>query len=335
MAIFLGIVISTPLELKIYEKSINTEIKSLKEKKLNELLANDEAKLEEYNMKKDQILSRDIVDAAVGSAGAAFNEANAELSKLQTQYNQKQSTISNLITRRRHVSQVNNPKEYNRLSSAINKLVVERNVLRPRITELQTQKASTDIEYRNAIGQNSQQKREDLKAIDTDITEIKKKISDAEKQYEPQLRDEFDGFQGRMMAYSSLKKESSTWWTAFFISLLFIIIECTPTFMRMMVADGSYEKLLEAESHRFRVLADKRISDLNDYVNTEVQISTQKNKERLAAEVLANKELLERIAKVQAELLHTAIDKWREKELAKIAENPSEYIQSNTTNSKV
>ena len=70
-------------------------------------------------------------------------------------------------------------------------------------------------------------------------------------------------------------------------------------------------------------------------MNTEVQISTQKNKERLAAEVLANKELLERIAKVQAELLHTAIDKWREKELAKIAENPSEYIQSNTTNSKV
>jgi len=109
MAIFLGIVISTPLELKIYEKSINTEIKSLKEKKLKELLANDEAKLEEYNAKKDQILSRDIVDAAVGSAGAAYNEANSELTKLQTQYNQKQSSISNLITRRRHVSQVNNP----------------------------------------------------------------------------------------------------------------------------------------------------------------------------------------------------------------------------------
>lgn len=331
MAIFLGIVISTPLELKIYEKSINTEIKSLKEKKLKELLANDEAKLEEYNVKKDQILSRDIVDAAVGSAGAAYNEANSELTKLQTQYNQKQSSISNLITRRRHVSQVNNPKEYNRLSSAINRLVVERNALRPRITELQTQKATTDIEYRNAIGQNSQQKREDLKTIDTDITELKKKISDAEKEYEPQLRDEFDGFQGRMMAYSSLKNESSTWWAAFFISMLFIIIECAPTFMRMMVADGSYEKILEAERHRIRVMSDKRISDLNDSINTEVQISTEKNRQRLEVEILANKELMEKIAKTQAELLQTAIEKWREEELAKINENPSAYIKTNTT----
>lgn len=228
---------------------------------------------------------------------------------------------------------MNNPKEFNRLSSAINRLVVERNKLRPRIAELQTQKATTDIEYRNAIGQNSQQKREDLKTIDTDITELKKKISDAEKEYEPQLRDEFDGFQGRMMAYSSLKNESSTWWAAFFISMLFIIIECAPTFMRMMVADGSYEKILEAERHRIRVMSDKRISDLNDSINTEVQISSEKNRHRLEAEVLANKELMEKIAKTQAELLQTAIDKWREEELAKINENPSAYIKTNSEHS--
>ena len=64
-------------------------------------------------------------------------------------------------------------------------------------------------------------------------------------------------------------------------------------------------------------------------MNTEVQISTQKNKERLAAEVLANKELMERIAKTQAELLQTAIDKWREEELAKINDNPYAYIKTN------
>ena len=71
MAIFLGIVISTPLELKIYEKSINTEIKSLKQNKLKELLADDEAKLENLYARREQIGSRDVVDAAVGAAGAA------------------------------------------------------------------------------------------------------------------------------------------------------------------------------------------------------------------------------------------------------------------------
>lgn len=44
---------------------------------------------------------------------------------------------------------------------------------------------------------------------------------------------------------------------------------------------------------------------------------------------MANKELMERITKTQAELLQTAIDKWREEELAKINENPSAYIKSN------
>ena len=259
MAIFLGIVISTPLELKIYEKSINTEIKALKQSKLEELLATDEARLDELYVRKDQTLSRDIVDAAVGSAGVAYTEANNELRELQTQYNQLQTRISNLVTQRRGLSQVNDSVQYRKLSAEINKLTIQRNKLRPRITELQTIKATEDRAYRDAVEQNKAQVNKDLDAIDKDIDELKKKIADAEKEYAPQLADEFDGFQGRMKAYSSLKEDRSTWWAAFFISLLFIIIECAPTFMRMMVADGSYDKILEAEKYKFEVLADKRI----------------------------------------------------------------------------
>lgn len=329
MAIFLGIVISTPLELKIYEKSINTEIKALKQNKLKELLAADEAKLDELYVKKDQILNRDIVDAAVGSAGAAYTDANNELGALQSQYKLLDSRISNLVTQRRHLSQVHDSLQYRKLSIEINQLTNQRNKLRPQITELQTIKATEDRTYRVAVEQNKEQMNRDLAVIDKDIEELKIKIADAEKEYAPQLTDEFDGFQGRMKAYSSLKEDKSTWWAAFFISLLFIIIECAPTLMRMMVADGSYDKILEAEKHKFEVLADKKISDLNDIVNTEVQISTEKNRQRLEAEVLANKELMERLAKTQAELLQTAIDAWREEELAKIQANPSNYIRTN------
>ena len=50
----------------------------------------------------------------------------------------------------------------------------------------------------------------------------------------------------------------------------------------------------------------------------------------MIAEVKANKELMEKIAKTQAELLNTAIEKWREEELAKINENPSHYIKSDS-----
>ena len=37
---------------------------------------------------------------------------------------------------------------------------------------------------------------------------------------------------------------------------------------------------------------------------------------------------MEKIAKTQAELLQTAIEKWREEELEKIAKDPSGYIKT-------
>ena len=39
--------------------------------------------------------------------------------------------------------------------------------------------------------------------------------------------------------------------------------------------------------------------------------------------------MMEKLARTQAELLNTAIEKWREEELAKINENPSAYIKTN------
>lgn len=328
MAIFLGIVISTPLELKIYEKSINTEIKSLKQNKLKDLLADDEAKLENLYARRDQIGSRDVVDAAVGAAGAAYSEANTELSKIQIQYKQLSSQINTLITRRRHISQIENPSQYNKLTSEINKLSVKRNSIRSRMIELQTQKATEDKNYRDAIDENKAQINRELASINAEIDTLNNKINKAEKEYEPQLKDEFDGFQGRMMAFNSLKENESTWWAALFISLLFIVIETAPTFFKMMIASGPYDDLLRAEMHRVRVMSDKEISDLNDEVNTLVQISVAKNKAKLEAELAANKEVMEKVALAQAELLQTAIEKWREEELKKIEADPSAYIRT-------
>ena len=344
MALFLGIVISTPLELKIYEKSINTEIKSLKQRKLKELLADDKAKLEDLYLQKEQIRSRDIVDAAVGAAGAAYNSANTEFQRLQSEYNQYLSKKSTAISRRQTVSQIDNPTIYDKLTNEINKWSSKANSLRPKLNEFATIKAKEDETYRKEIEFNKTQINNEIKEVDKDINELKDKIANAEKEYEPQLRDEFDGFQGRMDAFHSLKYpeenlkypwyypqrySSPTFWAALFISLLFIIIECAPTFMRMMVADGSYEKLLEAEQYKIKVLADKRISDINDEINTEVQITTEKNRQRLEEEIKANEELMKKIARAQTELLQIALEKWREEELEKINKNPSEYIKTN------
>ena len=79
--------------------------------------------------------------------------------------------------------------------------------------------------------------------------------------------------------------------------------------------------------NRIKVLSDKRISDINDDINTEVYISVEKNKARIESELSANKMILDKLATTQASLLEEAIERWREEEYKKIQENPSAYIK--------
>lgn len=83
--------------------------------------------------------------------------------------------------------------------------------------------------------------------------------------------------------------------------------------------------------HRVKVLAEKRISDINDEINTAVHISVEKNKGRLEAELAANKIVMEKLAKAQAELLEKAIEDWRKEELEKVMANPSAYVKSSNS----
>ena len=100
-----------------------------------------------------------------------------------------------------------------------------------------------------------------------------------------------------------------------------------------MMEDGPYDDLLRAEKHRIKLISEKQISDINDDVNTKVQISTQKNKDKLDTEIQANKEVINKIAFVQSELIQTAIEEWRQEELKKIHENPSAYIKCDNNKS--
>lgn len=63
-------------------------------------------------------------------------------------------------------------------------------------------------------------------------------------------------------------------------------------------------------------------------------ISTERNKQKLEAELKANQDLMNKVALAQSEILNVAIDEWRKNELKKVEENPSSYIQSNVPNNE-
>ena len=280
MAIFLGIVISTPLEMKIFEDRINSQVVQDNIERTNA----SRAKVDEGN--KSLIDRRNQLESQQADIQDRLSKAEEEL-KIESEGRASSGKAGH--------GPIYEDKKANR--DAIKKELQVWNDAHKNELE----------EYRAQIKVNRDKGNADI----------------------AKGNDE-NGFCVRYEAFSKIKKNNAALnVVSIVIMLLFIIIETAPSFFKMMIASGPYDDYLRAEMHQVRVLSDKRISDLNDVVNTEVQISTQKNKKRLEAEILANSELMERIAKVQAELLQTAIDKWREEELEKIKENPSLYIKTN------
>ena len=181
------------------------------------------------------------------------------------------------------------------------------------------------------IDKNTMEKDNEISRLDAEIAEIDKRLQDRE--YADKIKKEFSGFQAHMLAFQKIKeKNKSTRTVSLFIMLMFIIIEVAPTFFKMMIASGPYDEILKEEMEKKKAQSILNVSQINDEANTQIQISVAKNKDKLEAEVAANKAVLSKIAAVQAELLDTAIEEWRKEEIAKIQADPSKYIKSNTRN---
>lgn len=358
MAIFLGIVISTPLELKIFEDVIDIKIEETKDKLLEKKVANVIVQRDSISQKRDEILNGvTMFDTDIKTSSLETNNLLSELNDLSANLDGERNKLhgieSKLASLRTALQSIpsDNPKHQNLLHQ-IRALNGEKascssqiNALSAAIRTKQGEIATSDTKLKDFLNKKREETQKECKRLEDEKDSLNRIINESsirhkewteanikEKgSFRDKLDVEYKGFQAKMKAFSDLKEESGAMnISSIFIMLLFIIIETAPTFLRMMVADGSYERLLDAETHRIEVLASKRKSDLNDEINTDVLISTETNRKRLEAEVSANKKLLDQLATVQAELLRTAIEKWRAEELAKIEENPSAYIKTNS-----
>lgn len=322
LAIFLGIVISTPIEIRIFQDKIKSQLIIDQGKVGDDVRKAHDLLYQQRKDIEDQISTRNnqLTDLRAGRLdGVSGRIADKEKELKEAENRLYNETNGDGITKK---------KGY---GPAAKQLENQVNRLKGELANLRLEEKQNNANNQTYIRQRTVGVQNEIDEYNRRLVEVDKKIAEVEKEGSEGQK-ALTGFCAQINALNeiaSFSENMSLFLARLFISLLFIAIEVIPTLFKMMVASGPYDDYLRAEMHRMRVLSDKRISDLNDDVNTEVQISTTKNKERLEAEVLANKEVMERIAKAQAELLQTAIDKWREEELAKIKENPSAYIKTN------
>ncbi|MDN3205796.1 DUF4407 domain-containing protein [Algoriphagus sediminis] len=219
LAVLLAFVISKPLELKMFEKEINREL----DRKKTEFIAESKANLAQ-GFPEIQELEEDIL-----ALNAEVDEAEAFRDKLQREYDaerfgEKTTETSGIVG-----LGTNAKKKEEQLDAA--------------------QKALDDLKVRNQA------------RVDTLEKQIRDFIALRQLEFEKQQPgiDGFDGLAARIDALSKLTEESSAMALAnIFIILLFIAIETSPIFVKLISSRGPYDELLELREDKVKLFKDER-----------------------------------------------------------------------------
>lgn len=270
IAIFLGIVISAPLELKIFEDKIDLEIelqytqerqseiiraKDIANKDFNEKLNNKKVLLNQYTTSKNDI------DGRIGR----MNPPETKMGSSGTWIDRRSGQV---VGGRERVTNQKEIDDWHKKNDAVlDNLNIRSQEYQSKITALEIDIAEADSLRENAIYEA------ELKA-DTLFREnfdrgLSRKISSlheiAMKGYSP-----YNGKSNTWLDYITLHP---MWYYLFFsaiglIMLLFILIDISPVLYKMMLADGKYDNYLHQEKllaqDKIRLSLSKMLKKLNE-----------------------------------------------------------------------
>jgi len=144
--------------------------------------------------------------------------------------------------------------------------------------------------------------------------ERKQRITDSQK-----ISDGLDGLLERI----KLAHKIAGGWITFFITLLFVAIELTPIFFKLMLVKSPYDYL--SDNNKEMINAAEGIEVRHDYYKD------KNGKQRdLVIHHKARRQMSEQIKLTEAheELKDYIIEKWKEKEKEKIDQDPYQYIET-------
>lgn len=354
MAILLGFVIATPLELKIFETEIQTVVERLKIDKAEDLKGRDVSFNDEYDQLNNRLtkVEGDINELTnnkkqlTENAGAYYEERReelkgdsklkaSELNSVQSKVNRLHSNYIRAINDSLSASTISIRRDVRNVQIGIrNNLRNEKEAIDAQIVELSENKGEAVLNEQQKIDkQISLLMNEKASLLDKrnqmEITRTAKR-----ENYDNKVEN-YDGFAAHLEAMSILTSEKSAiFWAKWLITILFIFIEIAPVLFKLMAESGPYDDIMDRLKHESFVREKQKISDLNDDINTSIKISTEKNQIRLDAELKGNKVLFDKIALAQAEIAETAIEKWKEEELRKLSIGVNHIINSNGVEKK-
>lgn len=126
--------------------------------------------------------------------------------------------------------------------------------------------------------------------------------------------------------FTVTEERNAMWWATHAITTLLVIIELAPLLFKIFTDKGNYDLKIQTIEETVKSKEIEEISHLNDEVNTRVKIKVGVNENVVNRELQDNKNLMHQISKAQFDLAKEIIDIWKGGELTKIRENPKKYV---------
>ncbi len=236
LAILLALVISKPLELKIFEKEINRKV--------------DVKKSEESIQTK----------STIAQAFPEIDELEKKILVLKEETAQKEAF------RNQRQREYDDERFGNKTSGTTGIPGIGTNAKK---REIQLDEAERDLKE---IVQRNQSKIDQYESDIAQLYASREKEFSAQKQN----IDKYDGLAARLEALSVLTKESKAMKCAnIFIILLFIAIETAPIFVKLISERGPYDLLLKTHEHEFENYSIEQISKSNYQTNERLRKLTE------------------------------------------------------------
>lgn len=236
MAIFLGIVISTPLEMKIFNDRIESQLLKDNITRINE--AKKESK--DYN---------------------TITLLKAELSNLS----KERKTLSDELQKAQR--DLKEEAEGNTLSGIAGHGSIYRD------KEIYVAQCKSNLDEWDKLHQSR------MSTVQKRIDEVNQHIESFEEKID-NLKE--DGFSARYEAFANLKNDNPALATvSLMITLLFIIIEITPTFFKLIMTAGPYDNHTQIDNYKVCAYAAKEKAA----IETDLKLTEIENKKRLKPEI--------------------------------------------------
>ena len=233
LATFLGIVISKPLELKIFEKEVNKQLNTIIQRNKTELQKTLNGRIlqqaDPYADEKQKIQKQ------MAAYQSAYDSASTELEK------EILGTKTGLTS---------------------GKVGFGTNAKR---------KAELKEQRRKDLETYQKQTEPRLKYLDAQMSGVYKDLQTEQKKSE-KAEDRFNGFAARLQALSELGKSNEIMALAsFFIMMMFITLEISPVLVKLISAVGPYDWLLEKTENDYRLYSKEKIEKGNSATDFRIE----------------------------------------------------------------